>query len=63
MMIITHYIYFSLTDHRYTIYFVVFNNNKSIGKFRFNLLSEPKNTGMRVELQNITSALKGTIYA
>ena len=50
MMIITHYIYFSLTDHRYTIYFVVFNNNKSIGKFRFSLLSEPKNTGMRVEL-------------
>ena len=62
-IIITPYIFFSLTDHRYTIYFVVFNSNNSIDKFRFNLMSEPKNTAMRVELQNITSALKGTVYA
>ena len=54
MIITTHYIYFPLTDHRYTIQFVAFNTDKAIDKFRFNLLSDPKNTGMRVELQNIT---------
>ena len=40
---------FSLNNYRYTKYFEVFNNKKSVDKFRFNLLSESKNTGVRVE--------------
>lgn len=55
--------YFSLNNYRYTKYFVVFNNKKTLWKSRLKASSKCRTTGERVEAQDITSALKRIVYA